>query len=119
MTKGQHAPRTTSFGLRARAWWVMRERASFTLNGLLSVVARGSEADAASNLGKYVRALTRAGVLAVAGRAQPARPTSNGEIRYRLAKNLGAQAPVWRASRGEVYDPNSGAVYAIAEAVDG
>lgn len=113
MSPGQTAPRTKAFGLRARAWWVMRETPRFTLASLLSIVADGDERDAASNLGKYLRALARAGILAEAGRDQPASLTSNGDKVYRLRVNRGPKAPVWRASRGEVYDPNSGAVYAL------
>lgn len=118
MNKGQTALRGKSFGLRARAWWVMRETGRFTINGLLAIVADGGEADAASNLRKYIHALTRAGVLAVDGREPPSSPTDNGAKRYRLVRNSGPRAPVWRASRGEVYDPNTGAAYPIQEAGD-
>lgn len=111
MTKGQTAPRGMTFGLRARAWWVMRETPMFTLPSLLAIVAKGSEADAVSNLGKYIRALARACILAEAGRDKPACLTDNGVKRYRLARNTGPKAPVWRASRGEVYDPNTGSVH--------
>jgi len=113
VTKGQTAPRTRSYGLRARAWWVMRETRRFTLADLLDIVADGGERDAASNLGKYVRALTRAGIITDAGREKPASLTDNGRKRYRLAIDVGPKAPVWRASRAEVYDPNSGAVYRL------
>jgi hypothetical protein len=116
VSPGQTAPRTQAFGLRARAWWVMRETPRFTLPSLLAIVADGDEADAASNLGKYLRALSRAGILAETGRDQPASLTDNGVKRYRLARNSGPKAPVWRASRREVYDPNTGAVYPLAEA---
>jgi hypothetical protein len=117
VTKGQHAPRNKAFGLRARAWWVMRETPRFTLPSLLAIVADGDEADAASNLGKYLRALSRAGILAETGRDKPACLTDNGHKRYRLAVNRGPKAPVWRASRSEVYDPNTGAVYSLTPAL--
>jgi hypothetical protein len=110
---GQTAPRNKAFGLRARAWWVMRETPRFSVTDLLAIVATGGEADAASNLGKYLRALSRAGILVEVGRKAPASLTSNGEIVYRLARNAGPKAPVWRASRGEVYDPNSGKAWGI------
>jgi hypothetical protein len=95
----------------------MRETPRFTVTDLLAIVADGREADAASNLGKYLRALSRAGILAEVGRAKPASLTSNGEIIYRLVRNTGPKAPVWRASRGEVYDPNSGKAWSIREEV--
>lgn len=113
MTKGQSAPRNKAFGLRSRAWWVMRETPRFSVTSLLAIVANGTEADAASNLGKYLRALSRAGLLVEVGRDKPTSLTSNGEIVYRLARNAGPKAPVWRASRNEVYDPNSGRVYLL------
>lgn len=115
MNPGQTAPRNKAFGLRARAWWVMRETPRFTVASLLAIVADGDEGDAASNLGKYLRALARAGILAESGREHPASLTDNGQKRYRLAVNNGPKAPVWRASRNEVYDPNTGAVYALPD----
>jgi hypothetical protein len=117
MSPGQTAPRTKTFGLRIRAWWVMREVTSFTLAELLAVVASGKEADAASNLGHYLRALTRAGILSQTGRDKPTSPTDNGAKRWRLLKahNTGPKAPVHRASRNEVYDPNTGTANPLGE----
>lgn len=112
MRTGQTALRCVTTGLRARAWWVMRRHGSFTLPELLATVAEGSERDAASNLRAWLRALARSGILVVEGRAAPELPTSNGCLRYRLVLDCGRAAPVWRQSRAEVYDPNSGAVYA-------
>jgi hypothetical protein len=115
LTKGQHALRTKTFGLRARAWWVMREQRRFTLPGLLSIVADTRQRDAASNLRKYLGALTRAGILVEDGRDPPTNPTDNGVKRYRLAMNTGPQAPVWRASVRQVYDPNTDQVHSITQ----
>lgn len=117
MSPGQTAPRTVTQGLRARAWWVMREQKRFTLPGLLAIVADSRQRDAASNLGKYLRHLTQAGILAEDGRDAPARLTDNGVKRYRLVKSIGPKAPVWRASQNEVYDPNTGAVYPLTPAL--
>jgi hypothetical protein len=98
-----------AFGLRQRAWWVMRRRIKFTLPELLATLADGTERDAIGNLGKYVRALERAGILSRETERKPgAALTSNGHISYLLVVNAGRKAPVWRASRNEVYDPNSG-----------
>lgn len=113
MKPGQTALRRRSFGLRSRAWWVMRRRGAFTLAELLATVAEGHEKDAASNLGRYLRALAAAGILKAEGRTVPDKPTSNGCLRYRLVRDLGRDAPVWRASRREIYDPNGGGVHAI------
>lgn len=108
MNKGQTAPRTISHGLRPRAWWVMREQRRFTLPGLLAIVGDARQRDAASNLRKYLQALTRAGYLVEDGREPPACLTDPGVKRYRLVKNTGPKAPVWRASRKAVFDPNTG-----------
>ncbi len=117
MNPGQTAPRTKTFGLRVRAWWVMREVSSFSIPDLLAVVANGDEGDAASNLQHYIRALTRAGILVEAGRDKPASKTDNGAKRWRLVKahSTGPKAPVHRTSRNEVYDPNTGTAYPLEQ----
>lgn len=112
MSPGQIAPRTVTQGLRQRAWWVMRRRVRFSLQELLATLADGSERDAKGNLGKYVRALERAGILRrESERAPGAALTSNGHLVYVLVVNHGRKAPVWRQKAGEVYDPNSGKVH--------
>ncbi len=113
MNPGQIALRTKTIGLRQRAWWVMRRHRVFTLPDLLATVAEGMERDAEGNLGRWLRALVQAGILRVEGRARPTSPTSNGCLRYRLVVDGGRAAPVWRASTGEVYDPNTETVHAI------
>lgn len=114
--KGQISPRTVTFGLRQRAWWVMRRRIGFTLADLLSTLADGSERDAVSNLSKYLRALEKTGIIArEAERQAGAALTSPGMLRYRLIINAGRKAPVWRAKGNTVYDPNSGIEYPMAE----
>lgn len=92
----------------------MRRHGVFTLQGLLATVADGGEKDAASNIGKYLRALEKAGIVKAEGRTAPEKPTSNGSLRYRLALDLGREAPVWRQSRNEVFDPNGGGVHVVA-----
>ncbi len=114
MSPGQTAPRKVTTGLRQRAWWVIRRHGVFTLPELLATVADGKERDAESNLGRWLRALAKVGILKIEGRARPLSPTSNGAWRYRLIIDAGRDAPVWRQSAGEVYDPNSGETHAIA-----
>ena len=112
--QGQISPRTVTTGLRQRAWWVMRRRISFTLPELLTTLADGTERDAKSNLGKYLRALAKAGIIKrEAERQRGTALTSPGHLRYQLIINAGRQAPVWRASGETVFDPNSDIVYAI------
>ncbi len=115
--KGQISPRTVTIGLRQRAWWVMRRRTSFTLPELLVTLADGTERDASGNLRKYINALVLAGIVKrEAERQSGTALTSNGHLRYQLIINAGRKAPVWRAKRGTVYDPNSDTVYAIGGA---
>lgn len=112
--KGQISPRTVTLGLRQRAWWVMRRRISFTLPELLATLADGTERAAESNLGKYLRALEKAGIIKRdADRQTGTAPTSPGYLRYQLIVNAGRKAPVWRAASNSVYDPNSGIVYSL------
>lgn len=86
--------------LRERAWWVMREMAVFCLDDLLLTVADGTERGAADNLRRYIRQLTHYGVLAHACQARDDR-------NYRLAKDLGPRAPVYRARRKQLIDTNT------------
>jgi hypothetical protein len=97
-------------GLRERAWWLMRTLPRFTLDDLLFTLADGGERDAAGNLRKYCRALERVGVLRRLDRRAPGRaPTSNGLVIWRLVRDLGRQAPVWRTGMQALWDPNCNA----------
>lgn len=110
--KGQlQNPRIFKDSLRVRVWRAIRIRSSFSIPELLPIVTNGSEKDAESNIYKYLRALESAGYLIRMGKRQRGTAlTSNGFARWRLdlEKNTGPQAPVWRMSRGTVFDPNTG-----------
>lgn len=109
---GQTQPRTVTTGLRQRAWWLMRKRGNFTLPGLLSTLADGTERDAESNIGRYLRALEKAGIVKrEAERQAGVSLKSPGFLCYQLIINAGRKAPVFRSTSGTVYDPNSGIVY--------
>lgn len=109
--------RMNSGGLRAKAWWVMRNRKSATLESLLNTLADGSQKDAESNLRKYLNALARAGILKVETRRQPGKAlTSNGHHRYSLVIDCGVSAPVWRKSLNQVYCPDTAQIYEIEQA---
>lgn len=97
--------------LRMRVWRAIRVRRKFGLDDLIGLVAEGTErGDIGSNVRKYVRALTVAGILVEMPRRVPD-PTlgSNGLKRWWLPdeKDLGPLAPVWSARKKRVYDPNS------------
>lgn len=108
------SPRTVTIGLRQRAWWVMRKRVSFTVPELLATLADGTEKDALSNLGKYVRALEKAGILKRDAKRQAGSAmTSPGMLRYEMRVDVGRKAPVWRAKTNAVYDPNHQVEYSL------
>ena len=97
--------------LRVRVWRAIRIRSSFGIPDLLPIVTKGGERDAQSNIYKYIKALEYAGYLIRMGKRMPgAAMTSNGFARWRLdlEKNTGPQAPVWRMTKGTVFDPNTG-----------
>lgn len=104
--------RVKSYGLRERAWWLIRRLGTFTVETLLNTIALGTEKTAYKSVSRYVNALTRAHVLT----SQPTPPKpgdgGNGPYRYQLVRDLGMEAPVWRMATDEVYDPNSKTVLA-------
>lgn len=108
-------PRKRTAGLRERAWWHLRNHAAGTLNYMLDTYAEGTEKAAHVNLYKYLRALEAAAI--VKRRSMPARQ-AKGQWLWVLVRDVGPLAPVWRSSRSEVFDPNSGQVIPIgADAV--
>lgn len=111
--------RMTTRGLRQRAWWVIRRRGVFTLPELLSVLADGTERDAAGNLRKYLQALARCGILTIEKELVfGGTPTNPGVLRYRLVINNGGAAPVWRTTHHEVFDPNNRIIYMVRKGDD-
>lgn len=104
--------RMNSGGLRAKAWWVMRNRKNATIESLLNTLADGTQRDAESNLRKYLNALARAGILKVEAKRQPGKSlTSNGLHRYSLVIDAGVTAPIWRKSLNQVYCPDTAQTY--------
>lgn len=106
--------RMSSRGLRAKAWWIIRNRRDTTLENLLNTINDASQKDAESNIGKYLRALTIAGILKVQPtRAKGTALTSNGHYRYVLAIDCGEKAPVWRQPLKQIYCPSTGDIYSL------
>lgn len=104
--------RMKSGGLRAKAWWIIRNRGQATIDSLLNTLNDNTQLDAESNLRKYFQALVQAGILKVEVKRQPGTSlTSNGYHRYTLLIDCGIAAPVWRKKLNEVYCPGSGAIY--------
>lgn len=95
--------------LRQRAWNTMRISSSFSISDLIVAAASGSERNAENNLQLYCRKLASAGYLAeLPVRQAGTRLTSNGFKRYRLLKDTGNIAPVWRPKKRELFDHNLG-----------
>lgn len=112
VTSGPRGPETGrrlyAGTLRERVWRAIRIRRKFSVLEIIPLVVKGAEKDAESNVGKYLRALTRSGFLAaLPSRERGTAPTSNGFKRYLLVRDSGPQAPRWRAGRSTVYDPNT------------
>lgn len=106
-------PRQKTVGLRERAWWHFRAHKVATMKELLNTHAEGDEKAAHINVYKYLMALEKAGILARLAHRAPARQ-SKGLVLWRLARDLGPKAPVWRQVAKTVFDPNSGKVFALA-----
>lgn len=101
------APQTGT--LRQRAWNAMRMGGAFTIGDLVMAGCDGSEKSAASNLQRYLKSLVRAGYVAeLPVRARGTKQTSNGFKRYRLLRDTGPVAPVWRPSKHDLFDHNLG-----------
>jgi hypothetical protein len=99
---GKHTPNP----LRQRAWDALRMLQKTTLEEICLLSKEGGERDIESALGKYVRALDRAGYL----QRLPIK-AANGALRYRLVRNSGPQAPVWDAVIQVMRDPNTHEVH--------
>ena len=114
--KGPHGKLHVVQGtLRQKAWLAMQIKGKFSLSDLVrnAVGADCKAKDPRNNIGRYVKALTAVGILVeMKRRLAPASPTSNGEKRWMLVRDVGGQAPVARIAGG-VYDPNSGQVIGL------
>ena len=94
--------------LRERAWWLIRQHPTFTLNDLLTTLCDGSEKNAYISLMKYVGLLERVGVLVRLKRREPGTSAlSRGRVIWRMVQDLGRLAPVARYADTIIYDPNS------------
>ena len=111
--KGPHGkPHVVQGTLRQKAWLAMQIKGKFTLSDLVrnAVSAESVAKDPRNNIGRYVKALERVGIVSeMKRRMVPTSPTSNGEKRWMLVRDLGRKAPVVRHAT-EVFDPNSGQV---------
>lgn len=112
LTSGPRGPQATGQrrrapGMRQRVWNVLRQGKKVSIDDIAMLVVDGSERDPTSNIGKYLRALARAGYLRrLPIRETPMAMTSNGAIRWQLVSDTGPDAPIWNKARAVVFDPN-------------
>lgn len=110
-TRGRPPTQGGATGLRGQCWWLMRELNTFTINRLLETYADGTEKDAHNNLMRYLHRLESCGVVERLERRQPGDSlTSPGFVVWRLKRNLGVLAPVWRRLKKVLWDPNAGQI---------
>ncbi|SDX89447.1 hypothetical protein [Nitrosomonas halophila] len=102
--------------LRTRVWRAIRIRRKFSLPEIETLVVQGEEKAVRNNIGKYLKALERAGYLVRMPRREAGEaPTSNGHLRYWLPdnKDTGPIAPIWRPAQGTLFDQNIGKEVAL------
>lgn len=93
---------------RQRLWTAMRMSGTFTLGEVAMIAARG-DSDPENNAAWYLRHLRDAGYVAELRTRQPGtRLTSNGFKRFRLLKDTGMKAPVYRTKTRTLFDYNTG-----------
>jgi hypothetical protein len=93
---------------RQRLWNAIRMSRSFTIGDLVIAAGRG-EKDPENNATWYIRHLRAAGYIAeLPVRQKGTRLTSNGFKRWRLLRDTGDKAPVYRPKAKLVHDYNTG-----------
>lgn len=100
---------------RAKAWRAMRIRNKFTIPDIVMLVVEYGDRDPTNNVGKYVRALEKAGYLTSLKREKGTSQGSNGTKRYWLVPemNTGPLAPLWRPHKKTIFDPNTETEYSL------
>jgi len=102
--------------LRQRAWAVMRMGEAFDVDALASVASNDDDKRPRINLRRYVKALLQAGYIdKLPTQRRVSGAGKKGFQRYRLARNTGEIAPVykWRASPPVLYDHNQKRAYEL------
>ncbi len=109
----QSGQRRRAPGMRQRIWNCLRMGKKLTVDDIVMLVLTGDERDPKSNVAKYLAGLRKAGYLMLLRKEAPLNPTSNGANRWMLVSDTGPIAPVIRATRKVIYDPNLDAEIAM------
>lgn len=96
--------RRSGTDMRQRAWTAMRIFKVFTAAQIQATAEVGQD-----NLGKYLKALHRAGYLTLLRHRRNG--SAGGHALWHLVRDSGPTAPIVRNDRTGVHDPNSGAVH--------
>ncbi|HEY9212091.1 MAG TPA: helix-turn-helix domain-containing protein [Ancylobacter sp.] len=103
----RRAPNRDTF--RQRAWSAMRLQPRFVQADILLIAARDSDGNAFQNLQSWVGLLQKAGYLAILPtRTEKFGREAGGACVYRLVRNTGEIAPMYRATLGVLSDMNIG-----------
>ena len=89
--------------LRSRVWYAIRVQDYFAAEDLLGMIGTEKDAHALPSIKRYLRALCKAGYLAVSKR-------DKGRYRLRKEAYTGPEAPALNAANKTVVDHNTGAV---------
>ena len=94
--------------LRQRAWNAMRMSVTFTI-GDLAIAAARDDLNPESNIQRYLQFLRNSGyVVELPTRQRGTHLTSNGFKRFRLLKDTGPIAPMWKTHKQALWDYNLG-----------
>lgn len=91
-------------GLPLRVWTAMRACTKFSVDELETLCGQGHERGLRKQITRYLGALLRAGYVV---------PVRAAKGKYLLVRSTGPDAPLLRQRRGQLADPNNGAVYAL------
>jgi len=93
---------------RQRAWRAMKVRRVFTIGEVVADAACGDEGRPRDNAARYINRLAQAGYVKELPRRSPGTAAgSNGFKQFRLIRNSGPKAPVFRTGPCVMHDPNT------------
>ncbi|MBF0454975.1 MAG: hypothetical protein HQL72_09220 [Magnetococcales bacterium] len=102
------------------AWRMLNNMGgSATIDELLPLLGKEESRSHHHNLSGYFNALCATGL--ITRNSRPVKGialTSPGAVEWILLDYTGPKAPIWRQSKGEIFDPNSGEIYPLQMVLD-